>query len=96
VIACSSALLLSSFVPLGVGKGAPPPVVAMNAVAKAPLSVVAPLTGRTVNALVALVAQLRQAGVAVSGADATIASVAVGGEAQGKAMTVLFAGGRSD
>jgi hypothetical protein len=93
VIAGFAALLLASFIPLAGGKGAPPPVLAMNAVVQAPLAAVAPLTGRPVETLVA---QLRRAGFAVSGADAAIASVAPGREAQGRAMALLFGAGKRD
>jgi hypothetical protein len=91
VIAVFAAALVASFAPLGGesgGKsGGPPPILAMNAILRAPLSKVAPLTGRPVEALVA---QLNGAGFAVSGAEATLASVARDREAQGKAMALLF------
>jgi hypothetical protein len=92
VIALFAAVLLASFVPLGGAKSAAPPVLAMNAVARAPLSAVAPLTGRPVDSLVA---QLRSAGFDISGPEATIASVAgASRDAQGKAMAILFGGAR--
>ena len=87
VIAVFAAALVASFAPLGGKTGRPPPVLAMNAILKAPLSTVAPLTGRSVETLVA---QLNSAGFAVSGAEATLASVARDREAQGKAMALLF------
>ncbi|MCW2316756.1 hypothetical protein M2322_002304 [Rhodoblastus acidophilus] len=93
VIAGFAALLLASFLPLGGGKSAPPPVLAMNAIAKAPLTAVAPLTGRPVESLVA---QLQGAGFAVSGPQANLASVAEGREAQSKAMALLFGAARRD
>jgi hypothetical protein len=87
VIALFAVALAVSFAPLGGKAGGPPPVLAMRAIAQAPLSAVAPLAGRPVETLIA---QLNGAGFALSGPDATIASVARDREAQGKAMTVLF------
>jgi len=87
VIAVFALALAASFAPLGGKAGGPPPVMAMNAVLKAPLFAVAPLTGRPVEAIVA---QLNGAGFAVSGPDATLASVARDREAQGKIMALLF------
>ncbi|MDI9848227.1 DUF4405 domain-containing protein [Rhodoblastus sp. 17X3] len=93
VIALFAVVLLASFVPPGGAKSASPPVLAMNAVARAPLSAVAPLTGRPVDFLVA---QLRNAGFDISGPDASIAGAAgASRDARGKAMAILF-GGASD
>ncbi|MBB4197905.1 hypothetical protein CCR94_19030 [Rhodoblastus sphagnicola] len=87
VIALFAVALVASFAPLGGKAGGPPPILAMNAVLKAPLSTVAPLAGRPVEAIVA---QLNGAGFAVSGPEASLASVARNREAQAKVMTLLF------
>ncbi len=88
VIAVFGLILLASFAPLGGARGASPPVLAMNAVARAPLSAVAPLTGRPVETLVA---QLKNAGFAISGPNASIAdAVGASRDGQGKAMAILF------
>ncbi|MCI4679361.1 DUF4405 domain-containing protein [Rhodoblastus acidophilus] len=93
IVAAFAIALLASFVPLG-GRGAAPPVLAMNAIAKAPLSAIAPLTGRPVEALVS---ELKNAGIDISGPDTTIASATGRSrEAQGKAIAVLFGGGARD
>ena len=87
VIAVFAIALLASFAPLGGKAGGPPPVLAMNAVLKAPLSAVAPLAGRPVETLVA---QLNGAGFAVSGPEASLASVAHDRAAQAKILALLF------
>jgi hypothetical protein len=90
VIGVFAAILLASFLPLGGSKGAPPPVLAMNAVAKAPIFALAPLTGRPVETVLR---QLREAGLAVAGPEASIDSVAGADRGlQAKAMTALFGG----
>lgn len=92
IIAVFAVVLLFSFMPLGGNTGAPSPVLAMNAIARAPISSVAPLTGRSTDEIVQA---LQQAGLAVGGPEATIASVAgANRELQAKAMSVLFGGGR--
>jgi hypothetical protein len=87
MLALFAVALLASFAPLGGKKGGSPPVMAMNAVLKAPLSAVAPLTGRPVEAIVA---QLNGAGFAIAGPEASLASVARDREAQGKVLALLF------
>ncbi|MCW2275335.1 DUF4405 domain-containing protein [Rhodoblastus acidophilus] len=87
MIAVFAIALLASFAPLGGKAGGPPPVLAMNAVLNAPLSTVAPLTGRSVETIVA---QLNGAGFAVSGPEATLASVAPDRAAQSKVLALLF------
>ena len=87
MIAVFAVALLASFAPLGGKAGGPPPVLAMNAVLKAPLSAVAPLTGRPVEAIMA---QLNGAGFVLSGPEASLASVAHDREAQGKVVALLF------
>lgn len=88
IIGVFAVVLLASFLPLGGGKGAPPPVLAMNAVARAPISAVAPLTGRPVETVLR---QLREAGLAVAGPEASIESVAGADRGlQSRAMAALF------
>jgi hypothetical protein len=87
VIALFAVALAASFAQLGGKAGGPPPVLAMKAITQAPLSSVAPLTGHPVEILVA---RLNGAGFALSGPQASIASVAHDREAQGKAVAVLF------
>jgi hypothetical protein len=92
VIAAFALVLLASFVPLRGARTAPAPVLAMNAIAKAPLSAIAPIAGRSVDSLVV---QLRSAGFDIPGPDATLAAiVGPSREAQGKAMSILFGGER--
>lgn len=87
MIALFAVALVASFAPLGGKAGGKPPMLAMNAVLEAPLSAVAPLTGRPVETLVA---QLNGAGFAVSGPEANLASVAPDRAAQGKVLALLF------
>jgi hypothetical protein len=93
VLACAVVLALS-FVSLGGSGGGelPPPVRAMKAVAAAPLSQVAPLTGKPV---AQLRADLAARGIVLASDEASIDS-ATGGDrgATGKAMGVLFPGAR--
>lgn len=89
IMAVFALTLAATFIPLsGSGKGFPPPVMAMKAVTHAPISTVAPLTGKPV---AEVLADLKQAGIELSGSDASIDSV-IGDnrELQGKAMAVLF------
>jgi Domain of unknown function (DUF4405) len=83
-------LMVGSFViqPQQGGKGRPGPMLAMRAVMDAPLRDVAPLTGRSAEALLA---ELRQAGFPVADAGSTLRS-ATGGEREREAalMQVLF------
>ena len=91
VIATFAVILIASFAPLGRSKSATPPVLAMNAITRAPISAIAPLTGLTANEIVST---LNNAGLAVSGPEASIASVAgANRELQAKAISVLFGGG---
>jgi len=93
ILVAFALILIASFAPVA-GKSAPPPVMAMNAIARAPISAVAPLTGRPAETLVK---QLQKAGLAVSGPDSSIASAAGDNrELQAKAMSVLFAGKLTD
>lgn len=89
IIAASLVVLAGSFVSLpGKAKGQPPHVMALKAVTRAPISTVAPLSGRTV---AQLMDDLARAGIAVPSADASLDSVLKGNrELEGKAMAVLF------
>jgi hypothetical protein len=89
IIGLSVLVLAGSFVSLPGGKeGASPPVLAMRAIAKAPISTVAPLSGRSTDQLLD---DLAKAGVKLAGADSSLDSVTAGNrEMQGKAMGVLF------
>lgn len=72
------------------GGGLPPPVLALRAVAQAPLSSVAPLTGKPA---AQLLAELQQAGVPLQSVDQSLEQVAPGNrDLQGQAMRVLFGG----
>lgn len=92
IVAVCVALLAASFYsPAGVGEGASPPVLAMQAVLKAPLTQVAPLSGRS---LAEVQAALKAAGVEVTDPQASIASV-VGQDRErtGAALRALFGSG---
>jgi|JI7StandDraft_1071085.scaffolds.fasta_scaffold205146_1 hypothetical protein len=86
---CAVALAGSFFVSLPGGEAASPPVLALRAVAQAPLSAVAPLAGKPV---AQLRSELAAAGVVVASDDASIESAAKGDrERLGLAMRVAFA-----
>ncbi len=88
VIAAFAVVLLASFAPLAGGRNASPPALAMNAIAKAPISALAPLAGRSAEEIVA---RLNKAGIAVSGPETTIAAAAgANRQLQDKAMAALF------
>ncbi len=88
IIAVSVLMLAGSFTPNAGGGGSPPPVLAMKAVTSAPLTALAPLTGKPV---ADLIADLGKAGITLPSAEASIDSVTGGNrELQGKAMAVLF------
>lgn len=92
VMAVSALVIAASFAPLPGGEegGAPPPVMAMQAVLKAPLTQVAPLTGKPAEVLLA---DLKQAGIALDNADQTLDSVLQGDRPRiGAAMRVMFGG----
>ncbi|MBK9134741.1 MAG: DUF4405 domain-containing protein [Betaproteobacteria bacterium] len=84
------ALGATFFIGAGSGAAAPasPPVLAMRAVAAAPLATLEPLTGKPVERMLG---DLAAAGVVVDGANGTVGR-AVGNdrEAMGRAMRVLF------
>lgn len=89
IVGASVVVLAASFVSPPGGKARmSPPVMAMKAVARAPISTVAPLAGRTAEQLVA---DLGKAGIAVPNASASLESV-IGGnrELEGRAMRTLF------
>ncbi len=90
ILAVSALVIAGSFAPLPAGdeEGASPPVLALQAVTKAPLAQVAPLTGRSADVLLA---DLKQAGIALNNADQSLDSVLKGDrELTGAAMRVLF------
>jgi len=89
IIGLGVIVLALSFLPLGGSRGgASPPVLAMDAITKAPIAAVAPLTGKTVTQVME---DLAKAGITLASADASIDSVAGGNRAVlGRAMGVLF------
>lgn len=92
IVAVSALVIVGSFAPLPASQegGASLPVMAMQAVMKAPLVQVAPLTGRAPEALLA---DLKQAGIELPSADQTLDSVVQGDRPRtGAAMRVLFGG----
>lgn len=90
ILAISMLITVASFIsPPRVGSGGlPPPVMALKAVTKAPLSNIAPLTGKTVERLMV---ELAQAGIRIPDAGASLDSVLAGDRTlEAKAMTVIF------
>lgn len=87
IIAASAIALALTFVALPGQKVAPPQILAMKAVTKAPLVKVAPLAGRPVEALIE---ELAKAGIKLPSANATIDSVAPDRGSQAKAIAVIF------
>jgi len=91
VVAACLLLLAASFATLPGGKAGElsPPVLAMQAVARAPLNQVAPLSGKPVDQLMR---ELANAGLAPASADQSLAS-ALGNDRQktAAAMRLLFA-----
>lgn len=90
IIAVGVLALAASFIspPGGRERGAPPPVLAMKAITAAPLTTIAPLTGRTpADLATALAAE----GIVLTSPDASIASI-IGDnrDLERKAMRVLF------
>lgn len=91
ILGLSMLVLAGSFVSMpgaGPGRGMQPQMMAMRAMTQAPIASVAPLTGRTVDQVIA---ELSKAGIVLPSGEASIASV-VGDsrEMQSKAMAVLF------
>lgn len=94
VMAVSALVILGSFLPPPASQevGAPPPVMALQALMKAPLAQVAPLTGRSPDVLMT---ELKQAGIELGSPDQTLDSVVQGDRPRtGAAMRVLFGGPR--
>lgn len=92
ILSVSALVIAGSFFSLpGDGRdGLPPPVLALKAVTRAPLSSVAPLTGRTAEQLIA---DLGSAGIQITSAEKSLDSVLAGNRAlEAKAMTVIFGG----
>ncbi|MBV8618764.1 MAG: DUF4405 domain-containing protein [Curvibacter sp.] len=93
LLGLSALVLAGSFAKLPGQGGArqSPPVLALRAITRAPLQQVAPLAGKPVDQLLA---ELRQAGIAVRGPDDSLeAVVGASREQQGRAMTVIFGPG---
>jgi hypothetical protein len=88
ILLASAVVIGGSFIPVASGGGVSPPALAIQAVTRAPLAQVAPLTGRSVEQLLA---DLTAAGIQAKSADQSVASI-VGPdrERQGKAIAVLF------
>jgi hypothetical protein len=89
IIGLSLVVLAGSFVGLPGGRqGQPPQVMALKAVTKAPISAVAPLSGRTAGQVLQ---DLARAGINLPNTDASLDSVLANNrEMQAKAMGVLF------
>lgn len=89
IVAVCVVVLAGSFVrPPQKEEHVSPPVMAMKAITRAPLTAVAPLTGRPAEQLVS---ELAKAGIKLSGPEATLESATKGDrETQGKALAVLF------
>jgi hypothetical protein len=87
-------VLAASFLPLGGARGGGSPgALAVNAIAAAPISSVAPLTGKSV---AQVLEDLSKAGIVLPNGEASIGSVTGGDRAlQGKAIAVLFRKGRN-
>lgn len=90
ILVLSALVIAGSFVALpGQAQGdGPPPMLALCAVMSAPLATVAPLTGRSVTALLT---ELKQAGMVLAGPEQSLASV-VGGDRgrEAVALNILF------
>ncbi|MFO1337349.1 MAG: DUF4405 domain-containing protein [Burkholderiaceae bacterium] len=90
IVGASALALAASFfvAPGSQGEDAPPPVLAMHAVAKAPLKAVLPLTGKSFSQVQG---ELAAAGIHVDSDEQSIAS-AIGDDRgrMGRAMRVLF------
>ncbi|MBP6338362.1 MAG: DUF4405 domain-containing protein [Vitreoscilla sp.] len=92
ILAASVLVTAGSFVSLSAGGegGGSPPQLAIRAVTQAPLARVAPLTGRTVEQLIA---ELSAAGIQVSGGEQSLAqAIGADRERTGKALKVMFRG----
>ena len=87
IIGVSAVALGLTFVQLPGQKGAPPQILAMKALTKAPIAKVAPLAGRPVEQIID---ELAEAGVKLPNADASIDSAAKDRGMQAKAINVLF------
>ena len=87
IIAVSALTLALTFVSLPGEKGAPPQILALRALTKAPIAKVAPLAGRPVEQLID---ELAKAGVKLPNVNASIESVAMDRGMQAKAIAVIF------
>jgi len=87
IIGVSAVVLALSFVSLPGQKGAPPQILAMRALTKAPIAKLAPLAGRPADQLID---ELAKAGVKLPNAEASIDSAATDRSLEAKAINVLF------
>ncbi len=87
IIAVSAFTLALTFVSLPGEKGAPPQILALRALTKAPIAKVAPLAGRPVEQIID---ELAKAGVNLPNVNASIESVAMDRGMQAKAIAVIF------
>ncbi|MFY9658630.1 MAG: DUF4405 domain-containing protein [Methylocystis sp.] len=87
IIGLAAAVLTLSFVSIPGERGAPPQILALRALTKAPIAKVAVLAGRPADQLID---DLAKAGMPLPNADASIESVARDRGSQGKAIAVIF------
>jgi hypothetical protein len=89
IIAVSAVALALTFVSLPGQKGAPPHILAMKALTRAPIARVATLAGRPADQLID---ELAKAGINLPNANASIDSAAADRGLQAKAIAVIFGG----
>ena len=87
IIGLAAVVLALSFVSLPGERGAPPQILALRALTKAPIAKVAILAGRPADQLMD---DLAKAGITLPNANASIESVAKDRGAQGKAIATIF------
>ena len=87
IIGVSAVVLALTFVSLPGQKGAPPQLLAMRALTKAPIAKLAPIAGRPVGELIDALAG---AGIKAPSAEASIDSVVTDRGMQAKAIAVIF------
>ena len=87
IIGVSAVVLALTFVLLPGQKGAPPQILAMKALTRAPIAKVATLAGRPADQLID---ELAKAGINVPNANASIDGAAADRGLQAKAIAVIF------
>lgn len=87
IIGVSAVVLALTFVSLPGQKGAPPQILAMKALTRAPIAKVATLAGRPADQLID---ELAKAGINVPNANASIDGAAADRGLQAKAIAVIF------